>query len=180
MACAFVSKLSLSKLITYLFCKFIPYLVLYDFSSDSWNSFFKSWNTCMKLIWKVPRNTFTYVVEHVLAENNVSLKNQVYGRFANFFRNLFKSSSKEVRHLVRIVSRDVRSITSKNIQHLHALTGLSPWDSSSSRIEENLPKAQVPAEDWWRLSLLKKLLVLRSSSNKPERLNMMIDSLCNT
>ena len=134
----------------------------------------------MKLIWNVPRNTFTYIVDNVLAENSVSLKNQVYGRFTNFFKNLFKSSSKDVRHLVRIVSRDVRSVTSKNVEHLHTLTGLSPWDFSSSRIEDNLPKAQVPDEDWWRLSLLKTLLVLRNGDRKKERLNAMINSLCNS
>ena len=119
-------------------------------------------------------------MENVLAENNMSLRNQVYGRYTTFFKNLFKSSSKEVRHLARIVTRDVRSVTNKNIQHLHTLTGLSPWDFSSSKIEENLPKAVVPAEDWWRLSLLKKFLVLRNGDRKNERLNAMIDSLCNT
>ena len=62
-------------------------------------------------------------------------------------------------------------------QHLYALTGLSPRDFSSSRIEENLPEAPVPAEDWWRLSLLKKLLVLRNGDRKTERLNARIDSL---
>ena len=154
--------------------------MLYDFSSTSCQSFFKSWNTCLKLIWNVPRNTFTYVVENVLAENNMSLRNQVYGRYTTFFKNLFKSSSKEVRHLARIVTRDVRSVSNKNLQHLNALTGLSPWDFSSSKIEENLPKAVVPAEDWWRLSLLKKFLVLRNGDRKNERLNAMIDSLCNT
>ena len=67
-------------------------------------------------------------------------------------------------------------------QHLYALTltGLSPRDFSSSRIEETRPEAPVPAEDWWRLSLLKKLLVLRNGDRKTERLNARIDSLCNT
>ena len=41
-------------------------------------------------------------------------------------------------------------------------------------------KTPVPAEDWWRLSLLKKLLVLRDGDRKKERLNAMINSLCNT
>ena len=76
--------------------------MLYDFASESCVSLFKSWNTCIKLCWNVPRSTFTYLVDHVLAANFVSLRNQVYGRFASYFQNLFKSSSREVRHLARI------------------------------------------------------------------------------
>ena len=84
--------------------------MLYDFSSFSCESLFKSWNTCVKLTWGVPRSTYTYLVENVLASNFISLRHQVYGRFVNYFQGLFKSSSREVRHLARIVSRDIRSV----------------------------------------------------------------------
>ena len=154
--------------------------MLYDFSSSSCESFFKSWNTCMKLIWKVPRSTFTYLVEHVLAADFTSLRNQVYGRFASYFQNLFRSSSREVRHLARIVSRDARSVTCKNIQHLTTMSGLSPWDYSSAKIRENLPKTEVPAGDWWRPSFLRKLLVMRSRGDHSPSMNKMTDFLCST
>ena len=39
--------------------------MLYDFTSLSCESLFKSWNTCVKLIWGVPRSTYT--VENFLA-----------------------------------------------------------------------------------------------------------------
>ena len=107
--------------------------MLYDFTSASCESLFKSWNTCIKLIWGVPRSTYTYLVENVLAADFVSLRNQVYGRYVSYFQNLFRSSSREIRHLVRIVSRDSRSVTCRNIEHLTALIGLSPWDFSSGR-----------------------------------------------
>ena len=98
--------------------------MLYDLSSFSCESLFKSWNTCIKLIWDVPRSTFTYLVENVLAKNFVPLRHQVYGRYVNYFQGLFKSSSREVRHLVRVVSRDVRSVTSRNVELIKAASGL--------------------------------------------------------
>ena len=99
--------------------------MLYDLSSFSSESLFKSWNTCIKLIWGVPRSTFTYLVENTLANNFVSLRHQVYGRYINYFQGLFKSSSKEVRRLDRILSREFRSVTSRNLTLLTRETGLA-------------------------------------------------------
>ena len=97
--------------------------MLYDLSSPASESYFKTWNTCVKLTWNGPRSTYTYLVENVLASGFVSLRNQSYSRYVNFFQQLFGSSSKEVRHLVRIVARDVRSVSFVN-----ACSGLSHWD----------------------------------------------------
>ena len=120
------------------------------------------------------------MLDNVLAADFVSLRCQVYGRYVSYFQKMFKSSSKEIRHLVRIVSRDARPVTFRNVQYLTTLTGFSPWDYSSRKIQENLPRALVPARDWWRPSLLKKLLPMKGKSDDKERLNKMIDSLCNT
>ena len=154
--------------------------MLYDFTSASCESLLKSWNTCIKLIWNVPRSTFTYLVDHVLGDTFVSLRKQVYGRFAGFFQNLFRSSSREIRHLARIVSRDARTVTFKNIQHLTGLSGYSPWDYSASKIRQHLPVTEVPAGDWWRPSFLRKLLTMRSRGEGGPLMNKMIDSLCST
>ena len=154
--------------------------MLYDLQSKTSESLFKSWTTCVRLIWEVPRTTHTYLVENVLATDFPTLKNQIYVRYVNFFQQLFKSASIEVRHLARIVSRDVRSVTCKNVQHITAVSGLSPWDYSAQRIKINLPVAKVPLSDWWRPSFLSKLLELRRQSKNSPQINEMINSLCSS
>ena len=154
--------------------------MLYDLSSFSCESLFKSWNTCIKLIWDVPRSTFTYLVENVLAKNFVPLRHQVYGRYVNYFQGLFKSSSREVRHLVRVVSRDVRSVTSRNVELIKAASGLSPWDYSKGRIQGELSKCAVPDNDEWRPGLLLKLLEKRRESLDQTHIDKLIESLCTT
>ena len=153
-------------------------------SSQASESYFKAWNTFVKLTWNVPRSTFTYIVENVLASNFDSLRNQAYARYVTFFQNLFSSSSKEVRHLVRIVARDVRSVTSRNVNLIKAVSGLSPWDYTKWRIKNVLPKAASPDNDEWRTGLLLKLLVLRQEQEVTQvdtgQLDSMIDSLCST
>lgn len=37
-------------------------VMLYDLASQSSESYFKAWNTCVKLTWDVPRSTYTYIV----------------------------------------------------------------------------------------------------------------------
>ena len=87
----------------------------------------------------------------------------------------------DVRHMARIVSRDVRSVTCRNVTLLSELTGLSPWDYSKWRIQEKFRKAAVPQNDEWRPGLLLKLLDTRKESlQNHDQLEKMIDSLCTT
>ena len=159
-------------------------MMLYDLSSKATEAYFKAWNTCVKLSWNVPRSTYTYNVENVLAANFVSLRHQAYARYVSFFQGMFKSSSKEVRHLVRIVARDVRSVTSRNVKLIESVSGLSPWDYSKWRIKEKLTNTIVPANNEWRVGLLEKLLTLRqnkqASFDDTTQVDGMIDSLCCT
>ena len=115
--------------------------MLYDLSSQASQSYFKSWNTFVKLAWNVPLNTYTYLVENTLAANFTSLKKQIMSRFTKFFQNLLTSSSKEVRHLARILSRDARTTLFRNIQYIEEVSGLSPWDYSNWRILEKVENA---------------------------------------
>ena len=158
--------------------------MLYDLSSQASQSYLKSWNTFVKLAWDVPRDTYTYIVEDSLAENFVPLRKQIYSRYVKFFQNLFTSSSKEVRHIARIISHDARSTVFRNINFLQQISGLSPWDYSGWRILEKIGNASAPPNNEWRLSLLMKLLATRRQNlaalEDTNRLTCMINSLCNT
>ena len=46
--------------------------------------------------------------------------------------------------LANIVSRDVQSVTSRNINLVKHASRLSPWDYSSARIKSALEKTLVP------------------------------------
>ena len=166
------------------YCSDVYGFMLYDLTSQSSQSYLKSWNTFVKLAWNVPVDTYTYLVENCLAENFVSLRKQVYSRYVKFFQNLFSSTSKEVRHLARIVSRDARSTVYRNVNFLLETSGLSPWDFSNWKIVQKIENSTVPPNNDWRMSMLKKTLAMRSRKNacleSCEQITKMIDSLCNT
>ena len=168
-----------------IFCSDAYGSMLWDLGSDSAESFFKCWNTNVKLVFGLPRNTFTYLVEGFFASSFISLRNQVYSRYAGFYRKLLLSPSREVQFLARIVRQDPRSTTCKNLRMLSEKTSLSqPEFYSSERVKAALPVKSVPEAEQWRLGLLKSLIIVRDEKmNRIEdtrHICAMFESLCST
>ena len=69
----------------------------WDLGSDKAKMFFNAWNMHVKLTWKVPRNTKTFLLQHVLKGDFTSSQTEVLSRFVNFFRSLRNAPSHEVR-----------------------------------------------------------------------------------
>ena len=159
--------------------------MLWDLKGNTAEQFFKSWNTCVKLINEVPRSTYTYLVEGFLADSQTSLRNQILGRYPAFYRKLLNSPSKEVRILARMVSSDPRSTTCRNLKYLRMTTKLDKIeDYSSWRVKAALPVEKVPERELWRLGLLSSLLNMKTEKHlkvqDSKQICSMIDSLCNT
>ena len=159
--------------------------MLWDLDSDQAEQYFKCWNTCIKLSYGIPRNTFTYLVEGYFAAGLVTLRHQVISRYPGFFRNLLSSPSKEVRLLSRIVASDPRSTTCTNLRYVESLTGFSqPELYSSHRIRASLPRKEVPENETWRLGLISSLMKLKDEkylrSADSKTICAMLDSLCST
>ena len=159
--------------------------MLWDLKGNPAEQYFKCWNTCVKLVFGVPRSTFTYLVEGFLAENQPSLRNQILSRYPGFYRKLLTSPSKEVRVLARMVAADPRSTTCRNLSYLREVTGMVNVEWYSSwRVRDSLPVQKVPEKERWRLGLLSSLLGMQSEKymmvQDSKRICAMIDSLCNT
>ena len=159
--------------------------MLWDFQSVSTVQFFKSWNSCVKSVYNLPRNTFTYLVEGSLAENIPTLRNQVLSRYPSFYRKLLSSPCTEVSVLLRIIENDPRSTTCRNLRFLRNATKVSQPELRSGKfIRTNLPTKSVPEEEKWRVGLLWSCLNLRSDIERKledsASICAMITSLCNT
>jgi hypothetical protein len=166
------------------FCSDAYGSMLWQLNSDVAEQFFRSWNTCVKLVHDIPRSTFTYLVEGYFAKSFPTLRNQVLSRYPSFFQKLLTSPSKEIRLLANIVSRDPHSVTAKNIKYIAELTKFSPWDFSSLKIKEALPVKIIPESETWRLGLLGTLYGMRWTQDicveDSRKISAMLHSLCNT
>ena len=157
---------------------------LWCLDSESAASFYKAWSSCVRRVFRLPVNTFTYLVEGHLAKGFTPLRNQVLGRFPAFFRRLEDSPSREVRVMAALAAGWAQTVTARNLTHLQNLTGLDPTTDSIQQLRTALPVKEVPESEQWRLGLLDGLLVLRSekqkSSEEMKSIVAMISSLCST
>ena len=86
--------------------------------------FFRSWRTCVKLAYMVPRWTKTFLVDHLLAVNLVSAREDILARFTGFVDKLATSPCREVRVLVALLKQDSRSVTGSNVALIECESGL--------------------------------------------------------
>ena len=158
--------------------------MLWNFGSARTSQFYKAWNTCVKLVHKVPRTTHTYISENLLAGEFQPVRQELFARYSNFLKNLKKSPSQEVRLLSRIVTSDFQSATAVNIALIQRDTGLDPNSVSSRRIRHLDMRRNVPDVDAWRLPVLSKLLSQRREQQNDLQdtsdLDFVIAGLCST
>ena len=163
--------------------------MLWELQSNMVSQYFNTWNTCVKLAWGLPRATHTYFLDF-LSGGLVSARIDILGRYLGFYRSLLSSPSREVNILARIVAKDIRSTTAKNLRLLEVETEGMTWSTSTSRVKEKLlqSKPRVPQEDHWRMKYLGNLLEQRDQLKyagledgvQVELIQSLIDSLCSS
>ena len=134
---------------------------LWNINSSSANSIVSAWRTNLKLIWKLPRNTHRYFVDHCLNTDTPSIRSSLLSRFHGFFKSLLESNSPEVQVVARLAARDVRTNMGSNLRVLWEESGLDPWTSSKSLMRDRLrvsDRVEVPEADLWRIDYLRKLM----------------------
>ena len=158
--------------------------VLWRLNSAEASSFFKAYSSCVRRIWRLPLDTYTYLVEGHLTLGLPPLRNMVLSRYPTFFQHLLRSPCKEVSVLAEVFSKDARSTTAENLAYVSAITRLNCSSAEKSSIKAALPVTEVPESEKWRLGLLDSLLSERAALEKEgqdvKRVVSMLSSLCNT
>ena len=162
--------------------------MLWDLQGNMASQYFSAWRTCIKLAWGVPRATHNYFLDY-LGGGLVSVRRDILGRYAGFYKSLLNSPSREVAILARIVAKDIWTTTARNLRLLEVETGGGTWATSLTLLKEKLKEQDpvVPLEDKWRVPYLGKLLEERDillyeglADTEPEvkSVQSLIDSLC--
>ena len=158
--------------------------MLWDLFGDMAGQVYRCWNTCVKLVWDVPRSTHNYFVEHLLAKDWVSVREKILVQYVKFLQRLPRSVSAEVRILQNIVKGDVRSVTGKNCLKLSQEFSLDPSRDSASLFHGAYKLYGLPEQDDWRIPLLNTLLNQRyemsACGEDLEIVSGLIESLCSS
>ena len=160
--------------------------MLWDLFSESTAKYYRCWNTCVKLAWRCPRNTHTYFVGNMLAQDFSSIKTRILSRYVKFVDSLLNSASPEVVAVANNAVNDEGSTTGANLFNLQQLTVLNSKEMSPARVMEALKKQDktMPAAEQWRIPLLEKLMIARSQKEQTLQetndINLLINSLCSS
>ena len=106
--------------------------MLWDLYGDMAGQVYRSWNTCVKLVWDLPRSTHNFFVDHLLAGTLPSVRKSIVTQYTSFLQRLRKSVSKETRVMSQIVAADIRSVTGRNCLNLNLDFDLHTWSSHLS------------------------------------------------
>ena len=158
--------------------------MLWRLDSPAASSFFSAHTSCVKRVYRLPLNTFTYLVEGHLGERTVPLRVQVLCRVPKFYRGLLGSPSKEVQLLAELATNDARTVLACNVAFVSKLSGLNCKVESAVSVRCALPIKTVPERESWRLGLLDILLRRRADLERQQsdtkRVISLISSLCTT
>ena len=180
---AFAAPAQILKAVRILCCSAYG-AVLWRLNSAEASSFFKAYSSCVRRIWRLPLDTFTYLVEGHLSLGLPPLRNMVLSRYPTFYQHLLSSPCPEVSVVAELLSKDARSTTAENLSYVSATTGLDCSTADKLSIKAALPIEGVPESERWRLGLLDSLLSERDALEKEgqdvKRVVSMLSSLCNT
>ena len=158
--------------------------MLWDLYGEMAGQVYRSWNTCVKLVWNLPRSTHNYFVENLLAEQLPSVRCNILAQYFSFLQRLRKSVSVEIRLMSNIAASDIRSVTGRNCHNLVQEFNLDPWSSSPAAMRAKYSHYEVPDADSWRLPLLTTLIQQRYELNACDEdtdiVDGLIESLCSS
>ena len=161
--------------------------MLWDLQGNLVSKYVNSWKTCIKLAWGVPRATHSYFLDY-LSGGLVTVRRDVLARYAGFYKSLLTSPCREVSILARLVAKDIRTTTARNMRMIEKETGGLTWAAPGGKIREELATREpaVPRVDAWRIPYLGRLLEERDVlvyqgeelCEEVEQVQELIDSLC--
>ena len=158
--------------------------MLWRLDSAAVSSFFNAHTSCVKRVYRLPLNTFSYLVEGHLGESTVPLRVQVLSRVPKFYRSLLDSPSREVKLLAGLATRDARCVLASNLALVSKLSGVDCSVESATTVRNALPLKRVPEGESWRVGLLDALLRSRTELERQQsdtrRVAALISSLCTT
>ena len=78
----------------------------------------------MRRVYRLPQDTYTYLLEGHLTKGLAPMRNMVLGRFPAFYQRMAWGPSREVTLMAELAASDKRTVTAGNLAHVSELTGL--------------------------------------------------------
>ena len=154
---------------------------LWELYSDNVNKLYSSWNTAVKVLFKLPYSTHRYFIEPISEINHV--KTMLCSRFIAFNENLRSSPKLCIRLLFNMCKNDARTILCKNVTNIERECGLSRDILSKQFVKKTLKFSPVHQDNVWKVNIVKELLAIKFNDVQVDNfthaeIDHMISFLC--
>ena len=153
--------------------KLISSYALSLYGSSSWNllsksteKLFKSWNVCIRQVFRLDRKTHRQLIEPISGAPH--LKTVLLCRYRNFHESLLKSQKIELRFLARLNERDNRTVMGSTLSNISLSCGLNFENLTSKNILSNMTVLPHDKEKVLQESMIMELLSWRENKTEIE------------
>ena len=118
-----------------------------------------SWSVSVRHMWDLPLSTHRNLIEPL---SGTHAETMLLSRYAMFIQSLRKTSRVAVQFLLQVVSKDMNTVTGRNIRHV--LTKSNSQDIFSMNVKkfkENHEFAPLPPDQKWKPQFIKELTDLK-------------------
>ena len=128
---------------------------LWDVYSGDCDRFYKAWNVCMRIVFKLDRTTHRYLIETI--SNSLHPKVMLASRYIKFHEALKKSDKLGVRILATICENDQRTVLGKTLTKISDDCRCSREELTANLVKKTMKYFPVPADEQWRTSIAEEL-----------------------
>ena len=132
---------------------------LWDLTGDMTKQVVNSWSVSVRHMWDLPLSTHRNLIEPL---SGTHAETMLLSRYAMFIQSLRKTSRVAVQFLLQLVSKDMNTVTGRNIRHV--LTKSNSQDIFSMNVKkfkENHEFAPLPPDQKWKPQFIKELTDLK-------------------
>ena len=141
-----------------------------------------SYSTAVRLMLGLPLCTHRYFLEPLSMKSNV--KTDLIKRFMNFLDKIKKSGKRTLQYVLSVVSKDVRSVTGKNLVNIKRRCGKDIFENISAR-DIKISFREIPQGENWRIGIAGEILDSRQEKLcipgfNADELDAMLTWICTT
>ena len=140
---------------------------------------YRAWQVTVRDAWDVPRQTRTYIVDHLLSTPFPHIRQLILRRYVKFVTGLVYSKNPIISGLAYWGARTRLSTTGRNMANIRDEFLLEPIKCKPQDII--VKKRELPADGKENIELLMRLFESRAAEMEPDivsELNELIDNVC--
>ena len=139
-------------------------------------------NRSVKIMADLPLQTHRYLIQPVTEVT--LLRDKLIKNYLGFIKKVRESNKYVLRQLYNMASRDVRTVTGRNLRNILLLTHESHVDELQPRMVQTLEYHKIDKEEEWRVGLVKEVIdimhgeVTTPEGWTPEELSLILNTAC--